>query len=385
MLYLDAAATAPLRPQARETMLAVLDGGPGNASSVHTPGKTANQTLQQARNQVASALGAKASEVVFTAGGTEANNLALKGIAMANPRGKHIVTTAIEHSSIRQSCEFLARVAGFDITEVGVDQHGRVDETTLLAAIREDTTLVSVGLANGEVGTVQSIERIAEAARDVGAMMHTDAVQAAASLPVTFGADGWPGKSVDAMSIASHKFGGPQGAGALLIRHDIEFEPLLHGGGQESGHRAGTENLAALAGFGAAVAAVIPAAGTRAQAMVAQRDRFVEQILETIPGAQLTGHPTERVPNHASFVIEGISGESMLVDLDVAGVAASSGSACSAGKKEPSGILLAMGYDPDVAVTALRFTFPDPLADPDFERLVDKALTVLGDHTALIR
>jgi len=380
MLYLDAAATAPLRPEARQAMLAVLDGGPGNASAVHTPGKTAKATLEHARSQVAAAFEARPSEVVFTAGGTEANNLALKGIATAAPRGKHIVTTSIEHSSIRKTCEFLHRIAGFEITEIGVDALGRVDEAALIAAIRPDTTLVSVGLANGEVGTVQSLDRIAVAARSVGAVMHTDAVQAAASLPVSFGAGGWPGEHVDAMSIASHKFGGPQGAGALLLRSDIEFEPLLHGGGQESGHRAGTENLAAIAGFGAAVTAVMSQAGSRAQAMAVQRDAFVATIVDNVAGAQLTGHPTERVPNHASFVIAGYSGESMLVDLDVVGVAASSGSACSAGKKEPSGILLAMGYEPDVAVTALRFTFPDPLDEASYDRLVQSALNVLGQH-----
>ena len=385
MFYLDAAATAPLRPEARHAMLAVLDRGPGNASSVHTPGKTANATLTHARQQVADAFGARASEVVFTAGGTEANNLALKGIATANPRGKHIVITAIEHSSIRASCEFLARLGGFEVTEIGVDSLGRVDEAAVIAAIRPDTTLVSIGLANGEIGTVQSIDRIAQAARAAGAVMHTDAVQAAASLPVSFASDQWPGAFVDAMSVASHKFGGPQGAGALLIRSDVAFEPLLHGGGQESGHRAGTENLAAIAGFGAAVEAVMPTAGTRAQAMMAQRDEFVQRLTQAIAGAKLTGHPTERIPNHASFVIEGFSGESMLVDLDVAGIAASSGSACSAGKKEPSAILLAMGYDPDVAVTALRFTFPDPLADDAFEHLVTIALRVIGQHAALPR
>lgn len=383
MLYLDAAATSPLRPEARHAMLAVLDGGPANASSVHTPGKTAKTTLHHAREQVATAFGARPAEVIFTAGGTEANNLAIKGIAIANPRGKHIVTTAIEHSSIRRSCDFLARLGGFEITEVGVDATGRIDETAALAAIRADTTLVSIGLANGEVGTVQSIERITEAAKAVGAVVHTDAVQAAASLPVGFASGAWPGTTVDAMSIASHKFGGPQGAGALLIRNGIAFEPLLHGGGQEAGHRSGTENLAAIAGFAAAVGAVMPTAGTRAQTMLTQRDHFVQRVLNEIQGARLTGHPTERLPNHASFVFEGISGESMLVDLDVAGIAASSGSACSAGKKEPSGILLAMGFDPDVAVSALRFTFPDPLDRPVLDQLIATTLRTLGPHNAL--
>lgn len=383
MLYLDAAATAPLRSEARQAMLAVMDGGPANASSVHSPGQHAKTILQHARQQVASGLGARESEVVFTAGGTEANNLLIKGVAGAAPRGKHIVTTVIEHSSVRKSCQFLARIAGFEITEVDVDHQGRVDEAAAVAAIRDDTTLVSIGLANGEVGTVQSIERIAQAAKAAGAVMHTDAVQAAASLPVNFGHGGWPGESVDAMSIASHKFGGPQGAGALLVRSEVAFEPLLHGGGQETGQRSGTENLAAIAGFGAAVATVMSNAGTRAQALMAQRDAFVSRLLQNIPQARLTGHPAERVPNHASFILDGISGESMLVDLDIAGVAASSGSACSAGKKEPSGILLAMGYAPDVAVTALRFTFPDGLSDEAFESVVARTIRVLGAHAGV--
>lgn len=383
MLYLDAAATAPLRSEARQAMLAVMDGGPANASSVHSPGQHAKTILQHARQQVASGLGARESEVVFTAGGTEANNLLIKGVAGATPRGKHIVTTVIEHSSVRKSCQFLARIAGFEITEVDVDHQGRVDEAAAVAAIRDDTTLVSIGLANGEVGTVQSIERIAQAAKAAGAVMHTDAVQAAASLPVNFGHGGWPGESVDAMSIASHKFGGPQGAGALMVRSEVAFEPLLHGGGQETGQRSGTENLAAIAGFGAAVATVMSHAGTRAQALMAQRDAFVSRLLQNIPQARLTGHPAERVPNHASFILDGISGESMLVDLDIAGVAASSGSACSAGKKEPSGILLAMGYAPDVAVTALRFTFPDVLSDEAFESVVARTIRVLGAHAGV--
>lgn len=381
MLYLDAAATAPLRQPARDAMLKVLDAGPANASSVHTPGQFAKSVLNQARQQLAGALGAREFEVVFTSGGTEANNLVLKGVSVAKPRGKHIVTTTIEHSSVRKTCQFLARVAGFDITEVAVDQYGRVQESEVIAAIRDDTTVVSIGLANGEVGTVQSIDRIGKAAKAAGAVMHTDAVQAAAALPVSFDSSAWPGQYVDAMSIASHKFGGPQGAGALLVRDDIAFEPLLHGGGQENSKRSGTENLAAIAGFSAAVATILPTAGSRAQTMVAQRNTFVSSILEEIPGSRLTGHPTERVPNHASFIFERVAGESILVDLDVMGVAASSGSACSAGKKEPSGILLAMGFDPDVATTALRFTFPGPLNETDYNHLLDQTLSVLSRHT----
>lgn len=384
MLYLDAAATAPLRPEARRAMLAVLDAGPANASAVHTPGKTAKTILQHARQQVATAFGARLSEVIFTSGGTEANNLALKGISVARPRGKHIVTTAIEHSSILGTCEFLTKFAGFEITRLGVDHTGRVDPAEAIAAIRPDTTLVTVGLANGEVGTVQDIGVIARAAQAAGAIMHTDAVQAAASLPVGFGAGGWPGEHVDAVSVASHKFGGPQGAGALLLRGGVPCAPLLHGGGQEAGARSGTENLAAIAGFGAAVASLMQEIGTRAQAMVGQRDALIDRVTSAIAGATLTGHPAERLPNHASFVVGGVSGESMLVDLDVAGIAASSGSACAAGKQEPSAVLLAMGYDPDLAVTALRFTFSDPLDEMAFDQLVDNVITVLARHTTTI-
>src|SRR5699024_7321173 len=275
------------------------------------------------------------------------------------------------------------RCADFEITEINVDKYGRVDEAAALAAIRDDTTLVSIGLANGEVGTVQSLERIGHAAKASGAVMHTDAVQAAASLPVNLGAERWPGTVVDAMSIASHKFGGPQGAGALLLRNGIPLEPLLHGGGQESGQRSGTESLAAIAGFGAAVAALLPQAGTRAQSLVAQRNAVVSRILQEVPGAQLTGHPAERVPDHATFVIDGVSGDYVVLGLDVAGIAASSGSACSAGKNNPSAVLLAMGCHPDVAVTALRFSFPDPLEELEFQRFMDQALRVLTSHTAL--
>src|SRR5699024_530521 len=385
MYYLDAAATAPLRPAARRAMLTALEGAPANASSVHTPGQLAKDVLRQARQQVATALGARETEVVFTSGGTEANNLLLKGVALAAPRGKHIVTSAIEHSSVRQTCAFLSQFAGFEITEIPVDTYGRVNETAALNAIRDDTTLVSIALANGEIGTVQSLDRIGQAAQSSGAVMHTDAVQAAAVLPIHFATAGWPGAFVDAMSVASHKYGGPQGAGALLLRRGIPLEPLLHGGGQETGQRSGTENIAALAGFGAAVASLTQHAGTRAQALMAQRATLVRQVLQNVPGAQLTGHPTERAPNHASFVIEGISGESLLVDLDIAGVSASSGSACSAGKKDPSQVLLAMGYPPDLAVTALRFTLPDPLEDPVFQQLMDRVLQVLGSHTASVR
>ena len=383
--YLDAAATAPLRPEARAAMLRALDAGPGNASSVHSAGHRARAIVEGARERIAAALGARPAEVVFTSGGTEANNLAVKGLALANPRGRHIVTTPIEHPSVIESCRFLERVHGFELTLLPVDATGLVDPLAVEAALRDDTTLVTVGLANGEVGTVQPLPEIAALARARGALVHTDAVQAAASLPVSFGRDGWPGAAVDAMTVAAHKFGGPQGAGALLARRHLALEPVLHGGGQEGGARSGTENVPAIAGFAAAVEAAVEGIGTRALALVRSRDELIRRVLGEVPGAMLTGHPEERLPGHASFVVRAVSGESLLVALDAAGVAASSGSACAAGRDEPSPVLLAMGISPTLAQTAIRFTLPAPLDGPEGGAVLDRVLEVLTAETATAR
>ena len=368
--YLDAAATAPLRPEAREAMLAVLEAGQANASSVHYAGHRAGAVLQEAREAIAGAMQARQSEVIFTSGGTEANNLAVIGLALAHPRGRHLVTSPIEHPSVLESCRYLERVFGFEMTLVSVDADGRVDPRAVAAALRPDTSLVSIGLANGEIGTVQEVGEITEIAHRAGALMHTDAVQAAATLPVSFGVSAWPG-AVDAMTIASHKFGGPQGAGALLLRTGTAIEPLFHGGGQELGRRSGTENVAAIAGFAAAVAASTKQPGTRALALAASRDELISALLEAVPECQLTGHPSERLPGHASFVVRGVSGESLLVALDTAGFAVSAGSACAAGKDEPPAALLALGLTPEVAQTAIRFTLPEPITSELVAAIVD--------------
>lgn len=374
--YLDAAATAPLRPEARAAMLDVMDGGPGNPSSVHSAGHRARATVDAARSGIAAAFGASQDEVIFTSGGTEANNLAVIGLALARPRGRHIVTTPIEHPSVLESCRYLERVFGFELTMLAVDETGMVSLADAAEVVRDDTTLVSVGLANAEIGTVQPIREIAAIAKARGALMHTDAVQAAASLPVSFGSLGggdeqrWPGALIDAMTVASHKFGGPQGAGALLLRAGVRVEPLLHGGGQERGARSGTENVAGIAGFAAAVQAAHAEIGTRALELMRSRDVLVDRVLASVPGASLTGHPTERLPGHASFVVGGVSGESILVALDAAGFAVSSGSACAAGKDEPSPVLLATGLAPELAQTAVRCTLAAPLSDADLDRVI---------------
>lgn len=369
--YLDAASTSPLRPEAKRAMLDALDMGAANPSSVHSFGHRAKVVVDDARSRVAVSLGALPSEMVFTAGGTEANNLAIIGIALANPRGKHIVTSQVEHPSVSETCDFLRRVHGFEITEVAVDHTGMIDVQAAIASLRDDTTLVTLGLANGEVGTVQPLIEVAQAAHDRGVPVHTDAVQAAPSLPVSFAVGGWPGEHVDAMTVASQKFGGPQGAGALLIRNHVALEPLLHGGGQERGLRSGTENVTAIAGFAAAVEVCMRQVGQRAIELSQSRDALISGVLGTLHDVELTGHPSERLPGHASFVMGAVSGESVLVALDAAGVAASSGSACAAGKDEPSPVLLAMGFSPEVAQTAVRFTLHEPLTDSLLKRIIE--------------
>ena len=376
--YLDAAATAPLRPEALAAMRTVLEAGPGNPSSVHTPGHRVAETVRRARAQIAAALGTNPGDVVFTSGGTEANNLAVIGLSLANPRGRHLVTTPIEHPSVIESCRFLERVHGYDLTVLPVDAAGRVDPDQFAEHVRADTTLVSIGLANAEVGTVQDLATLGRVAKERGALVHSDAVQAAPSLPVSLLPGGWPGADIDAMTIASHKFGGPQGCGALIVRQRVPIEPILHGGGQERGARSGTENVAGIAGFAAAVTAGAGAVGSQALALMESRDELVRRVRERVPGAQLTGHATERLPGHASFVVRRVSGESLLVALDTAGFSVSSGSACAAGHDEASPALLALGIDPELAQTAVRFTLHAPLGDTDIDRIIEVMSAEVG-------
>ncbi len=395
--YLDAAATAPLRPEARAAILAVWDAGQANPSSVHSDGFRARRTVETARAKIAEALGAHPDEVVLTSGGTEANTLAIVGLSLARPRGRHLVVSAIEHPSVLESARFLQRMCGFELSLVPVTATGLVDPAAVAAVLRPDTTLVSIGLANAEVGTVQPLPQITELAAGLGIPVHTDAVQAAASLPVSFGSDSsraesaradsgaaWPGPGIAALTVASHKFGGPQGAGALLVRRGVPLEPVLHGGGQEDGRRSGTENVAAISGFAAAVGAAARDVGGTAVALMRSRDALIEQVLAEVPGALLTGHREERLPGHASFTVAGVSGESLLVALDAAGMSASSGSACAAGKSEPSPVLLAMGVDPERAHTALRLTLSAPLSEGRRERVVE-VLRAEAERAGLIR
>lgn len=363
MLYLDNAATTPVRREVLEAMWPYLTGEFGNPSSHHTVGERAAAVLADARARVATILGMRAGDVVFTSGGTEADNLAVKGIALAAFAGRgarHLVTTPIEHEAILRSADYLERFHGFDITRVPVDGDGRVDPVDVAAALRDDTALVSIGYANNEVGTVQDVAAIGAIARSRGIPFHTDAVQAAGWLPLDAASTG-----ADAISLAGHKLGAPKGTGVLAVRGRIPVEPLLHGGGQERGRRSGTESVAGAVGFSTALELAERERAESAARVAAIRDDFVRHVLRAVPAARLTGDPVHRLPGTASFTFAGTSGEAVLLELERRGYVSSSGSACAAGSDEPSHVLLAMGIDPEVAGTAVRITFAhDHAADP---------------------
>ena len=356
MIYLDTAATSPVRREVLEAMWPYLTTEFGNPSSVHAVGESAAAALEDARRRVARAFEVRATGVVFTSGGTESDNLAVKGLALATPRGRHIVVSAIEHEAVLRSADYLARHHGFSVSIAAVDARGRVDLETLATLLRPDTTLVSVMHANNEVGTVQPIGAIADLAHAVGALVHTDAVQSAGQLDIRLGEIG-----VDALTVSGHKVGAPKGTGALVLRGRQELEPLLHGGGQERGRRSGTESVAGAV----ALATALDLAETERLARQADvdaaegelRDAFVTAVLAATPAARLTGHPTERLPRHASFLFPGRSGEAILLELERRGVLSSSGSACAAGRSDASHVLLALGHSEDDARSAVRFTW----------------------------
>lgn len=346
MIYLDEAASAPPRREVLEAMWPHLTSGFANPASRHEPGLAAEQALRRARKQVADHLGARASEIIFTSGGTESNNAAVKGIALAAPRGKHILVSAAEHPAVTQSAQWLQRF-GFTVEPIPVDADGVVSVAALTELIRADTTLVSIQTASNEVGTVQDIPALSAAAAEHDVPFHTDAVQAAGAMRLNVTHLG-----VHALSLAGHKLGTPKGIGVLYLRRRTAFEPLIHGGGQQGERRSGTENVAGAVGMAQALQL---SAEYDVDAWVRRRDEFIAQVEAS--GAQLTGHRTHRLPGHASFIVPGRSGESILLDLERQGVCCSSGSACDAESTEPSPVLSAMGLSAEEAQAAIRLTF----------------------------
>lgn len=367
-IYLDHAATTPLRREALDAMLPYLTEHQGNPSSIYASGRRARQALDEAREVVARFVGAQPREIVFTAGGTEADNLAIKGAAWAaSANGRHIVTSSVEHKAVLHTCAVMER-SGFEVTYLPVDRYGRVDPADVAEAITEHTVLVSVMLANNEVGTIEPIAEIGRVCRERRVLFHTDAIQAAGHLPIDVDALG-----VDLLSLAAHKVYGPKGVGALFVRRGTALLPQLQGGSQERQRRAGTENVAGIAGFARALESLDLAGGLEAEL----RDRLITG-LTAIDGVSLTGHPTERLPNSASFVVDGVEGGDLVSALDLEGIEASTGSACTSGSTEPSHVLLAMGIDPQAAHGSLRLTLGRETTPEEIERTVVVTRDVIG-------
>lgn len=352
-IYLDHAATTPVRSAVWQAMQPYFFEHFGNPSSVYHLAREARQALDNARQRAAEVLHASPQEIIFTASGTEADNLAIKGVAQAcslEGRGKHIVTSQIEHHAVLHSCGYLEHL-GFEITYLPVDGAGLIHPELLETAMRPDTILVSIMLANNEVGTIEPIPELAQVAHAYGAYFHTDAVQAVGVLPLDVAA-----LQVDLLSISAHKFYGPKGAGLLYARRGVPLLAQINGGGQERHRRGGTENIAAIVGLATALCL----AEEEKEAYVAHclplRERLIEGILSQVPGAQLNGHRSQRLPNNANFCFRSVDGEALLLKLDRQGICASTGSACTSGDLEPSYVLTAMGIPPEIALGSLRLT-----------------------------
>jgi len=376
MIYLDNAATTPVRTEALQAAWPWLTNDFGNPSSTHELGNRASNALDSARERVAHWFGARGSEIIFTSGGTESDNLGIIGLALANPRGKHLVSAKTEHEAVLAAVEYLERVHEFEVTWLPLDDLGSIVDGVngLVKALRADSTLVSLMVGNNEIGTLHPIAELAEAAHSVGALFHTDAVQAVGWVDLNVTTLG-----VDALSISGHKFGAPKGSGALYLRGRTKVEPLIHGGGQEQDLRSGTENVAWAVALATALE-LLPPVEAEARRVAAMRDAFILQVLEAAPNALPTGHPTARLASIASFCFVGVSGESVLVELESRGVICSSGSACAAGSDEPSHVLVAIGVEPEVAQSAVRFS----LSHETTEQELETAVVALSESLAQI-
>lgn len=368
MIYLDHSATTAVDSRVVEVMLPYWTEMYGNPSSLYGLGRRAASALEDARSRIARLLNCQPAEIVFTAGGTESDNLALRGIGLAQAaKGKrHIVTTPIEHHAVLHTATDLAEYFDFDVTCVPVDRHGLVDPAAVAAAIRADTALISVMYANNEVGTIEPIAEIGAIARQHGIPFHTDAVQAGGHLPLDVGA-----LNVDLLALSAHKFHGPKGVGLLYVRRGIRCRPVQTGGSQERGRRSGTENVPYIVGMARALELAQGERDTEAARLRTLRDRLVAGLLARISDIALTGHPTWRLPGHASLVIRGVDAQSILIALDLAGIAASSGSACASGAPTPSSVLTAMGFEPTEALGALRLTLGRENTDADVESVIE--------------
>jgi cysteine desulfurase len=375
-IYLDYAATTPTDPRVVEAMLPYFSDRFSNASSLYAAARVARQALDAARATVANAIGARPSEVIVTSGGTESDNAAIKGVVWAaRERGNHLITTTIEHHAVLHTAQWLARF-GIETTMVPVGADGSVDPAAIEAAIRPTTVLISVMHANNEVGTIQPLAEIGAIARRHHIPFHTDAVQTVAHLPLDVQA-----LNVDLLSLSAHKFYGPKGVGALYVRRGTPWLPQMQGGGQERNRRAGTENAPGVVGMATALSLALAEQHEEMRRLAHLRDRCISGILDTVPGSRLNGHATQRLPNNVNVAFEGIDGESLVLSLDRQGIAASTGSACTAGSIDPSHVLLALGLPGPLAAAAIRFSLGRFTTDEH----IDRVLSVLPTTVARLR
>ena len=359
-IYMDNAATTAVAPEVLETMLPYFHDIYGNPSSIHSTGRDARRAVDAARRQVANAIGAKPQEIYFTAGGSESDNWAIKGTAFAKQgKGNHIITSAIEHHAVLHTCAWLEK-HGFEVTYVPVDEFGRVNPADVEKAITDKTILISIMAANNEIGTLQPIAEIGKIAHEHGIVFHTDAVQAIGAIPINVDA-----MNIDMLSMSGHKFHGPKGIGVLYIRTGVRIDTFMHGGAQERGQRAGTENLPGIVGIGKAIEMATQNLESNAARMSRLRDRLIDGILAEIPDVRLNGHRTERLPNNVNVSIRYVEGEALLLRLDLAGIAGSSGSACTSGSLDPSHVLLAIGLPHEIAHGSLRLSLGTDTTDAD--------------------
>jgi cysteine desulfurase len=376
--YLDYAATTPTHPEVIKAMLPYFTELFGNPSSIYSCGQEAKEAIEEARIKIARLVGARAEEIAFTSGGTEADNFALEGVAFANgSKRNHIITTAIEHHAVLETARFLEQ-RGFKVTYLPVDGDGLVDPSTVKKAITGQTLLISIMHANNEVGTIQPIAEIGRMAKEAGVYFHTDAVQTVGHIPVDVNKLG-----VDLLSMSAHKLYGPKGVGALYIRKGTKMVSFIHGGQQERGRRASTENVPGIVGFSRAAELAQAEMEEESKRLTILRDRLIEGILDGIDHTRLNGHRSKRLPNNVNISVEFVEGESMCLNLDLDGICASTGSACSSSSAEPSHVLLALGLPPQMAHGSLRFTLGKWTTEEDISQVLEVLPRVVGKLRAM--
>ena len=376
-IYMDNAATTAVSPIVLEKMLPYFTEIYGNASSIHGTGRDARKALEDARRRVAAVLNCKPNELYFTSGGSESDNWAIKGIAFANrKRGNHIITSSIEHHAVLHTCQWLEK-QGFTVTYLPVDEFGRVSVKDVEAAITDQTILISVMAANNEIGTLQPIREIAKVAKQHKVYFHTDAVQAIGAIPIDVQEIG-----CDMLSLSGHKFHGPKGVGALYIRQGTRIDPFMHGGAQERGKRATTENIPGIIGLATAIELATENLEEKSARISSMRDQLIDQ-LTALPYVRLNGHRTERLPNNVNISVRFVEGEALLLRLDLAGIAASSGSACTSGSLDPSHVLLAIGLPHEIAHGSLRLSLSDTTKQEDIDYVLSVLPGIIDDLRAM--